>query len=110
MATFRENLMFLQTCFLKHGVLWSINDIEGYTTQELIYQMCKKINETIEDANETKNLVMALRDFIVGEGLNESVKDRLDEMFDDGTLAPNISPVMLFIPKLCETLVFLSIT
>ena len=87
MATFRDNLLFLQSCFLKHGVLWSINDIEGYTTQELIYQMCKKINETIEDANETKKLVMALRDFIVGEGLNESVKDRLDEMFDDGTLA-----------------------
>ena len=87
MATFRDNILFLETCLLKHGVTWSVHDIEGYTTQELLYQMCKKINETIEDANETKKLVLALRDFILGDGLAESLRERLDEMFEDGTLA-----------------------
>lgn len=87
MDNIKKQIEKLQNCILNRGVKWSVYDFNAYTTQELIFQMCQKINETIDNVEEFTKLTLALYDFITGEGLQNAVNEKLDEMFENGQLA-----------------------
>ena len=87
MQDIKSQIQRLENCLLNRGVRWSVYDFNAYTTQELIFQMCNKINETIENVEEFTKLTLGLYDFIVGEGLQNSINNKLDDMFESGQLA-----------------------
>lgn len=67
--------------------LFSIYDYNGLSYQELLCQFFTKINECINNVNKTLDLV----EWLVEEGLKKEVAIKLQNWFDDGTLAEIIN-------------------
>lgn len=76
---------------VKCSTAWSVYDFNAHTIQELICQVFTKVNEIINIVNNYTNLIKAILDWIKKEGLEQAVKEELDRMVQDGTLAEIIN-------------------
>lgn len=84
-----EKIEYLKSCDLNCNV-FSVYDYNGYSLQDLLCQFFEKINNCIQVSNQTINLV----EWLVNEGLKEEVARKLEEWFQDGTLASIINETL----------------
>ena len=62
--------------------LFTVYDMDGRTTQELLNQFFHKINSVID----TTNASLSLMEFLINGGLKEEIAQKLIEWIQDGTL------------------------
>lgn len=91
MQNFKKQIEKLNKTLTKWGCHYQVYDFDGYTIEELLMQFFYKINEVIEMVNEYSNLVSALIEWVIEEGLKDIVNEKLEEMVQDGTLSDIIN-------------------
>lgn len=87
--SFKEKINELKRCQLNCNV-FSVYDYQGYTIQELLCEFFTKINECIKLCNN----VIDLAEWLVNEGLEKEVAEKLQQWLEDGTLANIINKTL----------------
>lgn len=87
----KEKLKNLKTTLQMNDNLMSVYDYHGFTIQEILNVFFTKINECIENVNNTLELV----EWLVNEGLETKVAEKLAIMVEDGTFETLINDVVL---------------
>ena len=77
----KDRLKEIERLSINCGV-FSVYDMDGKTTQELLNQFFQKINAVIE----TTNASMSLLEYLVDAGLQKEIAQKLIQWVEDGTL------------------------
>ena len=81
--------------FIFNKRLDDVYDCEGYTTAEVLSYFYNKINDFVERFNDLEGTTQERLDYLLGEGLSNEVANKLNEMYENGTLQ-NIIDNQLF--------------
>lgn len=91
----------LNSSLLRCGVKYDVYEYDSYTLNGLLVQFFRALNECIDNVNTYNQMVVALKEWVEGEGLQIAVNNRIQELIDDGTLS-NIINQELFSGLNCK--------
>lgn len=77
--------------FIFNKRLGDVYDCEGYTTAEVLSYFYEKINDFIERFNELEGTTQERLDYLLGEGLSIEIANKINELYENGTLAQIIN-------------------
>lgn len=86
-----EKIQRLNDKLCNWGVNYSVYPYNSYTINELLMQFFNSINDCIDVVNDYVKMVDELIEWVKKEGLENAVKEELENMYDNGKLADIIN-------------------